>query len=562
MITMQSHVWCEVICEGQHHSLSQDAEHPIGYLKSIYTTLPLGVRIQWILYPKRELVIHNVALSQHAPVQVTSQLTFNGYQSWTDTQPLFVHDRMPRLSSLAKPLLSKYHFDKYGDTHIKMFKKGKGCFHGFTYVEVTNDEQTTLLVSCDEKSGFTIIEYAHRDGNWVVTKDNRGLCIHKPTICLDLVCLSGSQAAVFDAWANILDMPTINQKPCTGWTSWYYHYQNINASILLDNIEALSMAQPKVDIVQIDDGYQSAIGDWLHVDKTKFPQGMKPIADSIKQHGFTAGLWLAPCVCQLDSIIAKQHPDWLVKDNHNKPLLGGGNWGGFYILDMDNEAVRQYLKNVFHIVLYEWGFDMVKLDFLYAACLQPTRFKTRGQLMHETMVFMRECVGDKLILGCGVPLASAFGIVDFCRIGCDVGLDYNGKWYMKYFHRERISTYHAINNTIGRFPLHNRFFLNDPDVIILRKEGHQLSDNQKYTLAVVNKLMHGLLFTSDDVSLYDEPQKALFAWCMNHDMIEVTSVRCERKGVYTIITRIHGLNTVWTIDTHQGLCQQKSETVS
>jgi alpha-galactosidase len=54
--------------------------------------------------------------------------------------------------------------------------------------------------------------------------------------------------------------------------------------------------------------------------------------------------------------------------------------------------------------LNEWGYHMVKLDFLYSVCLIPTKTKTRGQIMTEAMKFLRECVGDKLILGCGVPL--------------------------------------------------------------------------------------------------------------------------------------------------------------
>ncbi|EKC48560.1 hypothetical protein OBE_15116, partial [human gut metagenome] len=41
--------------------------------------------------------------------------------------------------------------------------------------------------------------------------------------------------------------------------------------------------------------------------------------------------------------------------------------------------------------------------------------------MCEAMDFLRECVGEKMILGCGVPLMPAFGKVDYCRIGADYG---------------------------------------------------------------------------------------------------------------------------------------------
>ena len=57
--------------------------------------------------------------------------------------------------------------------------------------------------------------------------------------------------------------------------------------------------------------------------------------------------------------------------------------------------------------------------------------------MADAMDFLRECAGDAMILGCGVPLASAFGKVEYCRIGCDVSLDWNDKPHMRLMHRER-----------------------------------------------------------------------------------------------------------------------------
>jgi alpha-galactosidase len=192
---------------------------------------------------------------------------------------------------------------------------------------------------------------------------------------------------------------------------------------------------------------------------------------------------------------------------------------------------------------------MVKLDFLYAACLLPTKTKTRGQLMSEAMDFLRECVGTKLILGCGVPLASAFGKVDYCRIGCDVGLDWNDKFFMRWLHRERISTYHSINNAIGRSHLNKRAFINDPDVFILRDESVVLSQVQKKTLATVNKLFGSLLFTSDDLFEYNSTQMALFEWITNKEKISVLSKTCLLKGVYHVVVLIDEKQMEYIINT-------------
>ena len=112
---------------------------------------------------------------------------------------------------------------------------------------------------------------------------------------------------------------------------------------------------------------------------------------------------------------------------------------------------------------------MVKLDFLYAACILPIHNKTRGEIMCDAMDLIRECCGDKLVLGCGVPLMPAFGKVDFCRIGADAGLDWRRHLYIN---REAVSTCHTVNNSIFRRHLDGRAFMNDPDVFLLRESNY------------------------------------------------------------------------------------------
>ncbi len=48
-----------------------------------------------------------------------------------------------------------------------------------------------------------------------------------------------------------------------------------------------------IEVVQLDDGYQAALGDW---DRTNanFPSGLKGLADEIRDAGFIAGIWTAP----------------------------------------------------------------------------------------------------------------------------------------------------------------------------------------------------------------------------------------------------------------------------
>lgn len=54
--------------------------------------------------------------------------------------------------------------------------------------------------------------------------------------------------------------------------------------------------------------------------------------------------------------------------------------------------------------------------------------KSRGEIMWDAMQLVRDLTGDdRLLLGCGVPLACAWRNADYCRIGSDVAPWWEGK---------------------------------------------------------------------------------------------------------------------------------------
>ncbi len=286
----------------------------------------------------------------------------------------------------------------------------------------------------------------------------------------------------------------------------------------------------KFDCFQIDDGYQQAIGDWLITDKKKFPNGMKVIADNIHKSGMIAGLWLAPFAGVPHSELFKNHPDWFIKDKKGRPYKTGHNWGGFYSLDIYNEGAREYIKHCFDVVLNEWGYDLVKLDFLYGACVLPMHNKSRGEIMTDAMDFIRECVGDKMILGCGVPMFPAFGKVDYCRIGADI----TENWVNKNTIREDCSNPHATSNSIFRRHLDGRAWMNDPDVFFLREENMKMTFDQRLLIAKINSIFGSLLFISDDIKNYNNKQKqALIDTFANKD-INVKKAEFSKKDIIKV----------------------------
>lgn len=459
-----------------------------------------------------------------------SRIFLNGFQSWTECREHFIDDEPIRLTLKQEAIRRVLPTSPYGDYDFVKYDRRKGCFHGFSYGYVRNEKEFDFFGSLSERFGYTVIRANVPDREIIFERDLEGVVIDNEYTLIDVVNYRGNEKDVYDKYFAEMNIPKPRVGRTNGYTTWYNYYANITEDIVVNDLEALATVNSKIDIFQIDDGYQTAVGDWLSINHDKFPNGMKIIADKIHEKGMKAGLWLAPLGAQVKSKVAKEHPDWLIRDKYGKKLLCGINWGGFYGLDIEKEEVRDYIRNFFNVVLNDWGYDMVKLDFLYAASVIPRNGKSRGQLMCEAMDFIRECVGDKLILGCGVPLHPAFGKVDYCRIGADIGLE----WDKSKVHLEDVCTRTTLWNTIFRRGLNGRAFANDPDVFLLRDNNMTMGFTQRKISATVNHIFGSLLFTSDNVGDYNREKMDVLLHIFNNNQPELISAEFITKELIEI----------------------------
>ncbi len=293
----------------------------------------------------------------------------------------------------------------------------------------------------------------------------------------------------------------------TGWCSWYYYWQGVREETILENLEFLAQHRDElpVEYVQIDDGYQAGIGDWLTPNE-KFPHGMAWLAEQVHARGFKAGLWVAPFMMGADSKLWQDHPDWAVQYRPGRHYVAMVNWSQeCYAMDLTQPDAIQWLENVFTTVLQEWSYDYTKIDFLYAGAVDGIRHDanvTRAQAYRRGIETIRRAAGDKFILGCGNPVGPSIGIVNGTRIGPDVA----PFWYPAEPPREPgrselslVSTLNGIRNILSRFWMHGRLWLNDPDCLIARDSETALTADEVRTLATVIGLSGGMVLDSDNL---------------------------------------------------------------
>ncbi|MBO4383975.1 MAG: alpha-galactosidase [Clostridia bacterium] len=470
----------------------------------VWRPLPGGDGASTVLHLKRGL--HGTVESATARIQLSdadgANIFMNGYQTWTYCPEYTKKDRIRGLNSVPQSIVDKYGLDRYGDYHFVDYPNKKGVFHGESYCYFREGERFLLFASLDERCGYTMFRYNAEDQTLMIRRDCEGLEVDGDFDAFRLFIAEGAEDAVFDAWFREMGVSPITSVPLTGYSSWYNRYQNISEESIMADLAGCGKVMRGGELFQIDDGWEPFVGDWLECDPVKFPNGMRRVSDAIHQKGYKAGIWLAPFVAEKNSKLCSEHPDWFYTVD-GEPWSCGGNWSGFYSLDIDNPDVVSYLEEVFKRVFDVWNYDLVKLDFLYGAAPFGSSRETRAGRMIRAMKLLRRLCGSHPILGCGVPLMPAFGLVEYCRISCDVGLDWDDKPWMRLLHRERISTRQAMRNTVFRRQLNGRAFMSDPDVFFLREKNIRLSKAQKLKLASINALFGGVFMTSDNIGEYD-----------------------------------------------------------
>mmetsp|Transcript_6450 Transcript_6450/g.10487 ORF Transcript_6450/g.10487 Transcript_6450/m.10487 type:complete len:1168 (+) Transcript_6450:171-3674(+) len=293
-----------------------------------------------------------------------------------------------------------------------------------------------------------------------------------------------------------------------GWCSWYHYYENIDHDSLSKNAHVLNKSKSKIgfNLCLVDDGYMTSWGDWTSLKPGKFVNegGMRVLADAIRSKGMQPGVWLAPFACDKNSKLAKDHPDWIIRNDSGRYANSANCGKFFYGLDATNPEVRKHVYDTIYRAVHEWGFDVLKLDFLYASCLAGNgkydNTMSRAEAFYLGLRTIREAAGDEtFIIGCGCPLGSAIGFVDGMRVSCDTGPTWLPEFPLPHWDNGTLPSLRGmLRNTLSRSVLGHRWWHNDPDCVLLGNTTKH-TDNEVISAASVVGMTGGMFLLSDDM---------------------------------------------------------------
>ena len=145
--------------------------------------------------------------------------------------------------------------------------------------------------------------------------------------------------------------------------TWEAVYFDHNAPRLIELADAA--ADLGVERFVLDDGWmlgrtddKRALGDWV-VDPAKWPDGLHPLVDHVLARGMDFGLWVEPEMVSLDSVVAREHPEWVLgSTNSDLPLP----WRFQQAIDLANPGAYAHVRDQLVALLQEYPIAYLKWD--------------------------------------------------------------------------------------------------------------------------------------------------------------------------------------------------------
>lgn len=143
------------------------------------------------------------------------------------------------------------------------------------------------------------------------------------------------------------------------WEAAYFDHDLAGLTALAD-----AAAEVGVERFVLDDGWflgrrsdLAGLGDWT-VDPDVWPDGLHPLVDHVREAGLDFGLWVEPEMVNLDSDLARAHPEWVLRGRADDPAT----WRHQHVLDLRQPGAYAHVRDALLALLDEYEIAFLKWD--------------------------------------------------------------------------------------------------------------------------------------------------------------------------------------------------------
>jgi alpha-galactosidase len=121
---------------------------------------------------------------------------------------------------------------------------------------------------------------------------------------------------------------------------------------VIRNMPSVGIEAYWLDAGWFEGGWPGGRGSW--VPNKNFPDGLRPLGDAAHKRGMKFLLWFDPEGVAPGSIIAKEHPEWVLHQPKEGP------WGG--IFRFGDPDASKWMTNLLSARIRDWGVDIYRND--------------------------------------------------------------------------------------------------------------------------------------------------------------------------------------------------------
>jgi alpha-galactosidase len=144
--------------------------------------------------------------------------------------------------------------------------------------------------------------------------------------------------------------------------TWEAVYFDLDLPTLVELAERA--AELGVERYVLDDGWfrgrrdaTSSLGDWV-VDEDVFPDGLTPLVRTVQDLGMEFGLWIEPEMVNLDSDVARAHPEWIL-GTHAGPGISSRHQ---HVLDLTDQDAWDHVFGRISVLVDRYDIAYLKWD--------------------------------------------------------------------------------------------------------------------------------------------------------------------------------------------------------
>jgi alpha-galactosidase len=143
------------------------------------------------------------------------------------------------------------------------------------------------------------------------------------------------------------------------WEAVYFNHDLEHLTELAERAAAIG-----VERYVLDDGWfgarrndRAGLGDWT-VSPQVWPQGLHPLVDKVTGLGMQFGLWFEPEMVNLDSAVARAHPEWIMATGHRLPVESRHQ----QVINLAIPECYAYIRDAIFNILAEYKISYIKWD--------------------------------------------------------------------------------------------------------------------------------------------------------------------------------------------------------